>query len=303
MNSIFLWRSTDGKPTDFSCVVRQHADTAQVTLNAIDMIRLFSIILSFLVFCNAFGQKDDSVRVTYIANSGYFIEIGSNNILIDAVFSDCIGKYGCPDSSLIERMINSKQPFEHIDFVLITHNHPDHVKDSLVVEMLQKRNDFEILMPQQVYSSIARRTDLSQFASRIHKVQLDTAEVTHLEINEVVFDIARSKHADTYDIENLCYIINDVGFRILHTGDSWPESIVDIDSQYFNNIDLAIIPISFGKDRFAAHDSILSPRYTLISHVKKDFVDKFKEIIKIDTMTFGTKDVLFESFESVIYKR
>lgn len=111
------------------------------------MIRVFSVILSFLVFCNAFGQKDDSVRVTYIANSGYFIETGSKNILIDAVFTDCIDRYSCPDSSLIERMIISKQTFEHIDFVLITHNHPDHVNDSLVVEMLQKRDDFELIIP------------------------------------------------------------------------------------------------------------------------------------------------------------
>lgn len=144
---------------------------------------------------------------------------------------------------------------------------------------------------------------MSQFESRVHLIKLDTAEILNVTIDNMHFDIARSNHADTYDIENLCYIINDNGFRILHTGDFWPESLIDIDTNFFNDIDLVILPISFGKDRFATHDSLISPRYTLISHIKSDFVDKFKEIIKVDSVTFGTKDVLFEPLEDISYSR
>ncbi len=267
------------------------------------MIKYFSLIIPLLIFSSADAQQQDSVRVTFIANSGYFIETGNKNILIDAVFSECVGNYSCPDSLVIENMIHGKHPFEKVDFVLITHNHPDHVNDSLIVEMLRKRNDFNLIVPQQVYSSIKSRSDLSAFENRIHTIVLDTAETTNITIQGIHFKIARSKHGDTYDIENLCYIINDNGFRILHTGDSWPESIAGIDKVYFDNLDLAIIPISFGIDRFATHDSVLNPRHTIISHIKSDFADRFKEIIKTDTVTFGTKDVLFEPFETISYKR
>ena len=169
--------------------------------------------------------------------------------------------------------------------------------------MLNKRTDFDLIVPQQVYASLNKRIDLSQFETRVHEIRLDSAEITHVKIKEIRFDIARSKHADTYEIENLCYIINDNGFRTLHTGDCWPESIIGIDQKFFNDIDLAIIPISFGKDRFAVYDSILSPGYTLISHIKTDFKDKFKEIMKIDVGTFVTKDALFEPYEQINYKR
>lgn len=261
------------------------------------------LVISLFICTLSFGQSSDSISVSYIANSGYFIELGDKNVLIDAVFNQCIGTYSCPDSLLIDRMIYGKYPFEKVDLVLITHNHPDHVSDSLLVEMLNKRSDFDLILSQQVFNSIKSRIELSQFENRVHVIQLDAVEATHIQIKETQIDIARSKHADTYDIENLCFIINDNGFRILHTGDCWPESILDIDSEFFNEVDLAIIPISFGKDRFAVHDLILSPKYTMISHIKTDFEAKFKEIIKIDTATFRSKDVLFEPYEKITYKR
>lgn len=271
--------------------------------NTIGMIR--KILFSIFLFCFtlSFGQNNDSIRITCISNSGYFIELGDKNILIDAIFNQCIGNYSCPDSTLIENMIQGDSPFDKVDFVLVTHNHPDHVEGSLLIKMLQNRSDFELILPQQVYNSIKDKTDLSQFKNRIHAIELDGAETAHITIRDTQFEIARSKHAESYEIENLCYIINNKGFRILHTGDIWPESIVDIDKKYFSEIDLAIIPLSFGKDGFAAYDTILSPRYTLLSHIKKDFKDRFKEIIKTDTLTFKTKDVLFESYEQIIYKR
>ncbi len=262
---------------------------------------LFGMIM--LLSIATFAQKSDSVSVTYIANSGYFIESGEKNILIDAVFDQCIRNSACPDSMLISKIINGKPPFEKIDFVMVTHHHPDHINDSLIFEMLRLRNDFELIIPQQVFRSLSDQNDLSEYAERIHSVKLDTAEITQIVIRGTTFNIARTRHANTYDTENLSYIINDDGFRLLHTGDCWPESITNIDKSFYNDIDLAIIPISFGKDRFVAHDTILKPRHTIISHIKTDFKEQFKKIIKTDTATFGSKDVLFEPYERVSYKR
>jgi len=84
-------------------------------------------------------------------------------------------------------------------------------------------------------------------------------------------------------------------------GDSYPESISDIDPALFSNIDLAIVPIAFGMDKFKVHDEVLSPRYTIISHVKNGFKEKFREIIRTDTATFKNKDVFFESMETKEY--
>lgn len=266
------------------------------------MQRIFSaffVLLSTLTF----GQHNDSVRVTHIANSGYFIELGDHNILIDAMFNQCVGNYSCPDALLIDKMLHSKSPFERIDFVLVSHHHPDHVNDSLLIEMLKSRDDFKLLIPQQVYTQIEDKLSALKFNNRVYTIKLDTAETTHLTIDEVQFDIARSKHATSYEIENLGYMIYDNQFRVLHTGDVFPESIQDIDPNFFVNIDLAIVPLSFGMDRFAVHDSILSPRHTIISHIKSDFENKFKEIIQIDTATFNSKDVLFDAYERITYER
>jgi L-ascorbate metabolism protein UlaG (beta-lactamase superfamily) len=267
------------------------------------MIKQIFSAYFLLITTLTFGQKSDSLSVTYIANSAYFIECEDQNILIDAVFNQCIGNYSCPDSLVINKMLCRKSPFENIDFILVTHNHPDHVNDSLLIEMLKMRDDFKLLIPQQVYTQISGKKSFLDFEDRVYNIQLDTAETTQLTIDGLRFDIARSKHALTYETENLNYIINYNHFRILHSGDVFPVSIQDIDPNFFANIDLAIVPLSFGMDRFVVHDSILSPRHTIISHIKRDFVPKFKEIIQIDTATFNRMDILFDANERITYER
>ena len=177
------------------------------------------------------------------------------------------------------------------------------MNDSLLAEMLDERDDFELILPYQAYSLMSSKSNLSKHMKRIHSIELDTAETTHLTIGEINLNIARSKHANSYETENLCYIINDYGFRILHTGDCRPESIEDIKTDFFRDIDLAIIPAPFGQDGFKVYGTVLKPRYTIISHIKKDMEDRFKEIIKTDPETFSNKDVLFESMDQKSYKR
>lgn len=265
-------------------------------------IKKLSVAVAFFICSCAYGQSTDSVSITYIANSGYFIELGNKNILIDAVFDD-YSNCDRPDSLFADKLFRAENPFNKLDFVLITHNHSDHVSDSLIIELLKRREDFNLILPRQVYLSIEKRESISRFADRVHAIELAPAETTQITIGNTIFDIARSKHADTYDIENLCFIVNDNGFRLLHTGDCWPVSILDIEKEYFSNVDLAIIPIALGKDKFETYRAIIKPRYTLISHVTKDLAPNIREIMKNDTATFSNMDVLIEHYERIVYER
>lgn len=258
-------------------------------------------LMTSLVFLLSMNGGNDSIKVTYIANSGCYIELGNKKLLIDAIFNNGLGNYHKPDSLTLAKIMNKQSPFEQLDYVLITHDHPDHVNDSLIVKLVDTRTDFKLLCPDQFYSKIEKQLNHLLVKNRIYPIKLDTAATTQLNFDDISFTIARSKHGPTYNIENLCYVIESNNSRVLHTGDAFPESMASIKLGIFKDLDLAIVPLAFGKDRFYLLDSVIQPKNTMVSHIKTGFEKRFEEIIKTDTLTFKTKKMLFKPMEEFLF--
>ncbi len=270
---------------------------------SISLISISSLIITstFFQIFPTYGQVVNQLKATYVANSGYLLETKSKRILVDAVFNECIASYQCPDDSTIARLINSQVPFKQLDFVIVTHHHPDHFNDSLMVELLNARNDFNVICPEQVFQELCNIVDDPIILKRIKSVNLDTGQTASFSLGNIDLQIARSKHANTYETENLCFIIETDGIRILHTGDIFPGSIADIDPAFFHEIDLAVVPIALSSDRFKVHDTVLAPKHTILSHIKDDIKVKLKEIMKQDSVTFQDKYILFNPFDYKVF--
>jgi len=87
------------------------------------------------------------LRVTLVANAGVLLEYGGVTLLLDGIY----GPHGHPFSNLTDEvwqgMLHGKPPFERIDYLLFTHQHPDHFSPEMTAEFLAHRKVKGVFLP------------------------------------------------------------------------------------------------------------------------------------------------------------
>ncbi|MBA3954776.1 MBL fold metallo-hydrolase [Candidatus Dependentiae bacterium] len=87
-------------------------------------------------------QRSEQLTITWIGHATFLIQIGTINILTDPVFGSL--------SLLYPRILPEGIPFKQlppIDFVLISHNHRDHM-DAHTLQLLKHQAGIKFLVPQ-----------------------------------------------------------------------------------------------------------------------------------------------------------
>ena len=267
----------------------------------------YLVLSMFIVNCNNVSEKKDpstSLVVHYIANEGFLLESNGKKVLIDALFNTGLGRYAAPDSALLTRMILGKTPFNNIDYLLITHNHPDHFNDSLVNEFMNNSTRTVMLCPDQVYEQLNSAHNLNpEIIQRIHTITPDSGQAEKQNIDEVTFTVCRTRHSDTYEIENNAYIIDFGGVKAYHSGDSWKESLNDWQSLDLKseNIDLALVNGFYAGDGYKLLNEKMSPKQIILIHMKNEHLDMFTDIMSKDTAVFHNSTLFKKALESKTY--
>jgi len=81
--------------------------------------------------------------ITWIGHSSFLVQIGGFNILLDPIFGDV--------SFFLKRIIPlgmTIKQMPHIDFVLISHNHRDHMDGTSLLAVKNRSADVTILVPE-----------------------------------------------------------------------------------------------------------------------------------------------------------
>ena len=90
------------------------------------------------------------IRVTLLANAGVLLQYRGTSLLLDGVF----GKNGNPFSVLPggcwDALLREEPPFEHLDYLLFSHYHPDHFAPRMVQELLEHRAVKGLFYPEDV---------------------------------------------------------------------------------------------------------------------------------------------------------
>ncbi|MFK7970608.1 MAG: MBL fold metallo-hydrolase [Bacteroidia bacterium] len=90
------------------------------------------------------GSLHDSLaRITWLGHSSFLIEMAGKTILLDPIF----GQYAAPHSLLGRKRYNSEMPFkleslDHIDAVIISHDHYDHLDYPTINTIKAKTKQF-----------------------------------------------------------------------------------------------------------------------------------------------------------------
>ncbi len=217
------------------------------------IVGLLALVLGGFGICAA----ESLTTVTYIANEGFLIEIGTKKVLIDALFDDRRISYcQVPDEATLLRMRDGVAPFDDIDLILLTHNHQDHFSAEVVLSTLKKNLATRMIGPLQATRSLVADPPIDeQVGSRILSVDLEPFESLVLEVEGVRvtairlphsrYEIVDAESGETIDrhrnVVNLAFLIEVGKTRFLHVGDAvldqsrklfeeglYPEGAVDL---------------------------------------------------------------------------
>ncbi|RKW71819.1 MBL fold metallo-hydrolase [Galactobacter caseinivorans] len=112
---------------------------------------------------------------------------------------------------------DARAALEHTDAILVTHGHPDHLDEALVVEVLQARPELRLYGPADVISGLTQRHPEPTLTKRLVALEPDQ----ELEIEGVKVRAVGGQHALIHPlirtIDNLGYILDGA---VYHPGDA-----------------------------------------------------------------------------------
>lgn len=231
----------------------------------------FSSLLS--IFCiSAFSQ---SLSITYIANEGVLIESQGKKVIIDALFDKFYDDYLHPDEALLEKMISGAAPYNDVNLLLSTHIHRDHFAPTMTGRFLKGHPETKLISSAQLAKSVT--DDYAEGASvgkQMEGIVRDT-QVHEREVNGIMvraFFIYHAGGSRTQSIENMGYLVEINGTKILHLGDSDmnPDRFKALDLKSMG-VDIAMVPYWYMADEAGIDivKNLIAPKHLIGIHFPK----------------------------------
>lgn len=281
------------------------------------MKNLTSITLLFAALSFGSAAAGPPAKVTYIANEGFLIEMGSRNILIDAIFDDrtIIAYVHVPDEKALSLMQASKAPFDEIDLVLVTHSHRDHFSAAPVLEHLKGNPSGVLIGPPQVVDALrAVEPELEDVGMTVREIDLDLFESAELEVDGIhvrAIRLRHSAHMETDEqtgeqvnrhafVENLIYLVEFEGLKMLHVGDATLyENLELFEQDRFQKKKIDIVFLNFfdwSDETKSVLDRWMTPDHVVFMHLPPE-PDKILKIKARLLQTFPNAVVFAEPME------
>jgi L-ascorbate metabolism protein UlaG (beta-lactamase superfamily) len=204
----------------------------------------------------------ESWKVTYVANEGFLIETQGGKILCDALFGGFEGNW-CdqPTPETLDRLKNAEPPFQDIDVITVSHPHTDHFNPEILIAHVLHNPEVRVFCPRQVEEILAKNPAYEKIKSNITAVTPPAGQDEIVTVGDIRVRILRLDHSPYFEVdektkervnrhrnvENLAYVFETAGLRMLHTGDAGPSSGASIQGYGLTGMpmDLAFIDRTF----------------------------------------------------------
>jgi L-ascorbate metabolism protein UlaG (beta-lactamase superfamily) len=161
------------------------------------------------------------LKTTLISNAGILLQYKDINILVDAIYENEGHPFSKIPQDTWKKMLAGDEPFQKIDYLLFTHNHPDHFSESRLIEFLKARKVKGLFLPKDA----AREHELTAFLKehRIPAVILTKKTdrtIFRLE-DHLVLRARKMRHLDKEyrNVPNFCYLLQFDQLKVLITAD------------------------------------------------------------------------------------
>jgi L-ascorbate metabolism protein UlaG (beta-lactamase superfamily) len=166
--------------------------------------------------------SESPIEVTYIANEGILIATHDKKVLIDALFDNPNPNYAAPSKDMLEGMQSGRAPFDNVDLVLVTHNHPDHFSPSFAARFIKNNPNALLMAAADAVDALKESVkDWEYVQDRVFSFELKPGETAEKSVNGISVRLFRTLHSgDLESPQNLMYLIKMNGRTIFHEGDS-----------------------------------------------------------------------------------
>lgn len=175
------------------------------------------------------------VKVTYIANAGFLIQVNNKKVLVDALFKDVENEfYDCPSTELTQRIIDGEGEFAEINLVASTHEHIDNFDEKIVASVLVNHPESKFLSCSKTIDQLGNNSQYQRFKKQL--VSITPERMMHIDtvINGIEVRTYRISHGpyfiedpltgrktDLYKFaEHVAFRFTIDGVTIFHCGDS-----------------------------------------------------------------------------------
>ncbi len=217
------------------------------------------------------------LNVRLIANAGVLVTVGGVKILSDALHTHKTTRFSRTPQDLLEDIINGAGRFSHIDYMLISHCHPDHCDTSAVQAFLSIHSETRVFAP----------APLELVGGRVFALN---DEVERFNFGKVKIKAGTLKHdGKAYaDVVNYGYIVDIGGYALLFTGDAAIDMSAIGGFVGERRIDTAFLPFPYvslqsGRDVI---NTAIKPKSVVAFHLpfaeddKGDFIKSTSYVIK-----------------------
>ncbi len=190
---------------------------------------------------HSYPDRSHQPHFTWLGHSTFLIQIGEKNILTDPIF----GNLSYIFSRLIPHNITIKD-LPPIDYIILSHNHRDHMDESTLLKLRQHNPNVKVLVPM---------GDKAWFDEQGF---IDCSE--HVWWDELLFDTLKftflpAKHWSQRGLFDKnkslwgSWMIEHDGFKFYFAGDTGWGMHFSLIGKIFKSIDVALMPIGPGEPR------------------------------------------------------
>jgi len=227
-------------------------------------------------------QTNKSVSITYTGNMGVLISNDKTAVWIDGLHEYYGPEYLNPPDSILEKVFEKKDIFSRLQWLLFTHYHRDHFSAKLSKRFLQLFPAHKVIGAPQVIDSFSASHIINAW-NKHGEILNDTASSLRIK----AFNIPHTWPQRHTKVQNIAYLVELNGIRILHVGDADTDpgsfSFSQVDS-----IDVMIVPAWFLENENAKKIiEQLQAKKIIITHIAPG--EKLKSSIGIK----NTETILF----------
>ncbi len=212
------------------------------------------------------------LALTYVANCGVMVSSGDLKVLVDALFDKPNPEYRAPAPEVLDKMMKGAAPFDGVDLVLVTHNHPDHFDAALAVRYLETRPEPVLAAPSDAVEAMRKAAaNWTKIEPRVVALDIRVGEKEKKDLKRISVTAFRTLHSgDRESPMNLMYLFEIGGRRIWHEGDSNGKPDV---FQGFglgkDSVDLALVHYWFPLDPNCARflQDVFKPDHIALTHL------------------------------------